>query len=442
MAHERVNAFYRGVLESFGFDVTEDGFIKINLPPHTVPLTVKDYPLVLPSTENLRNPLKKTIFHPLREDMIGGESEVLQEIRKAVSLRINLLVTNIGTDLLNAAAASDVQKRIVADQSSLITSLGDVDQDIVKKFVQLSLAGAKKDPSKSFVGMYGKRAPIINGKNYKRGCIVFFPIYADLVNGDDKIFGVKITAKQREAFLRLYQFLFPSVEDQDHYSAGSNSKIAPFFESFIRSALLLLESLSSIVSVFGNLTETRVDLKNTEWIDEIPKLESMLKDILMIPVTGGITEETQEGDPAPAVATAVPMPAARVPFSNSNQVQQYPGTTMPQAPMGHAPMPPVNAVPPAGPPISGLGALINRNPQMAQAMHQNQIGYQSGPVVGGRPPPTWAMPGSPTSPSVGLAPMQNMQGPQSSYYPMNTQPMGTTAQLDAMLFNNNQGPPF
>ena len=425
--HEKINRFYRGLLESLGFDVTEDGFIKINLPPHTVPITVKDYPLVLPTDEHLRNPSKKTIFHPLREDIVGGESEVLQEIRKAVSLRINLLVTNIGTDLLNAAASTDLQKRIKADQSNLITSLGEVDADVVKKFVQVSLAAARKDPSKSYVGMYGKRAPFIDGKSYKRGCIVFFPIYSDLVDGADKIFGAKITAKQREALIRLHEFLFQGISHQDQYSRGSNSKIAPFFESFVHSAMGLLEALGSVASLFRNLTDTQIDLKDTDWYSDLSNLDAMTKDILMIPGAGGLTPQVSQDEQQSQLST--------------NALAPVP---VPSLPMANTVLPPVNAVPaPVQQGISSLGQLINRNPAMAQSMYNAQMGMMSPMMNQGRPPPSWLNPNSPMSPAVGVVQQPGMgyQNPGRGYQVIPMQQGTTVAQLNNMIFGN-AGPPF
>lgn len=385
---EKVLDLYTSILTNLGFDITPDGVIKTIIGEDKSQFLVDGKPCLMPTFANLRKPDNKEFFHPLREDMVGGESKLITAMRRFIVLRANVILSSIALDLFNIAASPTLQKALTAEQSGLTTGIGEVDEGSVKKLMTIVAAMAKQDPYKSFVSMYSRRGGSIDGKNYKRICVVSFPLYDELLKDEPKVFGVKVSEKNRAAILSLLRFMFPGIEDDDMYSSGSNSKVAPFFDSLINSTLKIYSSINDLLDVYGSRIDS-IDIPRGDfsWVADFEKIDKMTKDILMIPQQGETEIER------PQVAPPVPQPAQQ--------------SVLPQAPSAMMPYQQVVATPTPIPGQSALGSLISRNPQTAMAMSHANMPYMPGvaPMSNMRTPPTWAMPGGPMSPGVPAQPM-------------------------------------
>ena len=383
---ETIIDFYDSMLTSLGFEITTNGSIKSVILDDKVQLIAGGDPVVMPTFRNLRTPQNKVFFHPLREDMSGGESKTLEAFRKASAVRLNMIYTSIAIDLINVAASPTLQKTLTSEQSDLITGLGEVDEKSVKKVVQICAAMAKKDPFKSFISMYSRRGASIDGKSYKRACIVTFPLYEEILKDEDKVFGINTTTKQRDIFLKLLRFMFPGIDEVDMYSSGSNSKIAPFFDSLISSLIKLYGASNDLLDRYGSRIEwaDRYKCDFSSWYPQMENLEGMMKDILSIPSQGG---QIQEQETAP-VPVQQPMPA--VPVLQNSGMMQNPA------------IPPMMPAQVPQPTTTSLSSLISRNPQTLALAYGGSGIFTPAAMTNMRSAPTWSIPGTPMSPASGV----------------------------------------
>jgi hypothetical protein len=400
---EKVISLYDSMLTSLGFEITTDGFIKSVIGDDKTQMVADGKPMVMPTFSNLRNPTNKTIFHPLREDMVGGESKIIESLRKAIAVRVNVIFTSIALDLMNVAASPTLQKGLSAEQSDLITGLGEVDESTVKKLAHLCAAMAKKDPFRSFISMYGRRGGVVDGKKYKRVCIVTFPFYEELLKDEERVFGTKVSVKQRDAMLRMLRFIFPGIEDDDIYSSGSNSKVAPFFDSLIQSTMKLYSTINDLLDNYGSRIDGADRYRGDfSWYQDFEEIDNMTKDILSIPAHGGPVQE----QPEEPLQQAHPVPV---------QPQVQAATYQQPTPM----IQPVQQPQPV-PGRSSLGELLSRNPTTAAAAMGGMPGmgypggYQGMQMAPIRSAPSWSVPGTPMSPASGMVDPWGRPVPMSS----------------------------
>lgn len=375
---DRVISLYRNMLTSLGFKISTNDVIKIAMNGEEVQLVSDGKPIVLPTYNNLKSPSNKLFFHPLREDIAGGEPKVLETLRKAMSVRFNIIFSSLAIDILSLLASPTLRNKIKSEQSDMAIAIGEVEETVVKKITQLTVAMAKKDPHKSFISMYNRRGAMVDGKTYKRACFVSFPLYTELLKDEDKVFGVKVTNTQKETFLKLLRFMFPGIEDDDMYSTGSNSKIAPFFDAFMKTVVKLQDTINNILEIYGNILNTSPEYKAdiSSWYSEFENMDNLHKDIMLIPTSDTVKEETGE-QPVIQQQNQIPTPQPQ---------QQRPIPVQHTQPAQHR---------------SSLSELLSRNPQTAA------MAYAPPPMMMNmntniRQPPSWATPGTPMSPASGV----------------------------------------
>ncbi|WP_207839050.1 hypothetical protein, partial [Pseudomonas sp. 43(2021)] len=121
---------------------------------------------------------------------------------------------------------------------------------------------------KLFISGWLRKGGMIKGRTYARGCIVSFPFYNKMVDSDfldNKPKGVRNA--DPEAFRKLLKFIFPNLETPEEYYAGSDSRVAPFFEAFLKSSLRIANDLQTVMDNFQeHLVNASEFSFNGEWI--------------------------------------------------------------------------------------------------------------------------------------------------------------------------------
>lgn len=280
---------YKSILRFSGLEADTDGFVSTVLGDKREPALVNGKRLVLPTDNHLRgNDGQKMVFHPLSENILRGESEVITKLTEVINIRLNFTFGIVAQSLLNLVDSPDLHKRLNSSQLALLIAIKEVDNTTLTNFINVMLAGIKSQPTKVFTNIFLNRGGSLNEKRYSRVGVVSFPMWKELQNNAETLFGVKIRVKDRETFKQLYKFVFPSLVTGTEYSRGSDSNTAPFLAVLMNSAMGLASCLNDLLVNYREFIEDADKLMfDGDWTEAFENLEEMVPAIRRIPVQAG-----------------------------------------------------------------------------------------------------------------------------------------------------------
>lgn len=303
---------YKSVLEAGGLVVDPDGFVSVNNEllglKGNAPLLVSGKRLVMPTAFHQADPNKenKILFHPLSENILRGESEVLSKFRTVLAIKLNYSFASVMASLLDTAASVEMHKRLSPDQSEMLSVAKDADETMQGAFTQLCLKSMANDTESTFVKFYLKRAGVVHGKKYSRASIISFPFYEELKKDQETYYGVKLRKKDRSTFLALMEYIIPNIDKPEAYNRGSDSEIAPFFDALMKGYMGIASKINDVVELFKDTMEGAEHLiSNSDWVEVFDNLSCMIAEIRKIPMQAGNEGEVKrtEVQPPQAVAT-------------------------------------------------------------------------------------------------------------------------------------------
>lgn len=346
---------YRSVLKAAHLVCDEEGFIKKIQGKKKEPWLIGGKSVVLPTDEHLKSGSDATVvFHPLFEYLTRGESEVVLEYRRTVTERLHLSFLALATQLLTIAGSQQQHAQLTPEQSEFLSFVPEADAKMLENFEALTNAMPLGQNQKSFVSMYLKRGGSLEGKTAHRMAVVTFPLYKQLVeDGQNReaemtarknkpkpkdgtkapkldpvpnsTYGVDLRQVDREAFIKLFEYMLPNLQTPDSYSAISNSNIAPSMDALMHAVQNLAGPLNDLVDRFKNrLSEPAQIILRVEdgWVPDFVNLAPLQVEIRMIPMQAGNDGATVPGKvtnsveaeahgnleaPAPVMGTPVPM---------------------------------------------------------------------------------------------------------------------------------------
>ena len=399
----KLNEVYSSILAFAGLEADADGYISTIVANNREPAVMGGLRLVLPMDQHLRNPnpKEKVIFHPLSENILRGESEVITKLRDVLNIRLNYTFGIVGNALLNLAASPEEHHKLTPDQTELLIALKDVDDITTRHFASIILEGIKNQANKMFMNIYLKRGGSIGEKRYSRAGILTFSLYEDLLKDGGEIYGVKLRVKDRDALKKLYEFMLPGIEtDTTCYNRGSDSTIAPYLDALMKTAMAIASRFNDIFDQYGKFIEFSDSLVfNGDWVETFENLNVMTSELRRVPAqlgnegTVASTEPAQQPQPQQQPMLPVLVPQVQtIPMPQQQQI--YPSTT----PQYMTPMAP--AIPPIRQTTRGLDwqSIVQHNPQVGmsgnelgghfqqqQYIAQNQ--FQPAAFAQGMPPP-------------------------------------------------------
>lgn len=352
-------------------------------------------------------------FHPLCENAIHGESEVLRTLLRLVSLRVTSVALSLLQQLVIIAADRDSHSKLTSKQHVILTPLANVTEktpDILGKILdKLTLTGDNR-----FLSLYMKPRGVWRDAEWNRVCTVTFPLYQKLTETEElAVYGVKIPSKKEKAnIVNAIQYLFPQCQEMGQYSHGSNNLTAPQFHALIMTYVTLAHQLNKTTALFKKHLDTpEVLMIDVSWAEQLDNLSKWRE---VYPSMPGNTGDTATAKPAPTFkAGAMGNEVSTVPLAPiggaQNQIATKPTDLTPVTtfagfninpnPLGNlgAPIVPVT---PAGYPIAGNG---NTSPTRTA---DGKVIFQAAPPqamggFGGYPAapsiPGWNPPGSMTT---------------------------------------------
>lgn len=184
-------------------------------------------------------------FHPLSENIIRGESEVLKCIRNMVRWRINATALTV-MEVITELATAETHTKMSAQQQVVLKIFANATSKIDKDIKNVLDRYLNK-----IIGIYLKRKHTIDGETYRRVASVTFPLRGMITKGSKMVGEFEMSSlKNADVLAGLLDYVFPNSDDPILWSAGSNSNVAPYYESLLLVYCHVAERLNKIIKLF------------------------------------------------------------------------------------------------------------------------------------------------------------------------------------------------
>jgi hypothetical protein len=281
---------YEHILKFAGVTANEEGYASIDLYDQLEPWLINGKRVVLPTQNHLRQPEPelKIIFHPLVENIMRGESEIIEKLRKQINIRLNSAIGIVAQTLINVIASAEFHSSLKPEQTELLIAVKDADETTLKNFINALINGMKKYPDRLFVNIYLNKGGKVHEKRYFRAGIVTWPFYKDLKSEKQEIISTKLRIKDKKAFIELFEFMFPLIQEPEQYNYGSNSNTAPYLEALMKSAANIASRINMLVELFSTYIEDPNAITfESDWLTDFENLDALLPEIRKIPLQAG-----------------------------------------------------------------------------------------------------------------------------------------------------------
>lgn len=311
---------YKSILKAAHLLADEEGLISRFKYGKKEPFFVGEERLVLNTPEQLKVAGAGTVvFHPLFEYLTRGESPVMAEYRRVVTERLHDSFLAMAYKLIEIAASQQQHALLTPEQSEFLSYLPEADGTMLENFEKLVSAMPEGQNQKAFVSMFLRRGGKLEDKTHHRVAIVTFPLYKQLVkDGEEReaemarrkdikkdekkdekkaplpkvpneTYGVELRGKDRESFIKLFEYMLPNIAVPDAYSSASNSTIAPSMDAVMHSVEKLAGPLNDLVNRFENRLEGAAALLSVEdaWVPEFVNLAALQLEIRKTPMQAG-----------------------------------------------------------------------------------------------------------------------------------------------------------
>ena len=291
--------FYKDVLVALTATVNEQGEV---LRPDGTPFEVLKKKLVLPTRDRLKENDWSTTqpFHPMCEDAVMGQSEVIHWIAKTMKAAMVISISHIMAVCLEAAIKPELQEQ--AKDPKLVEILGNCKGT---KPATVSTLQAWMNLRKKFAGdvellnIALNRGGVINGEKHHRVCKVHFPLLDDTDN-DGLLCGVKMSKNDKQVIQNLLRYVLDGVT----LVYGSNDSV-PYFHSLMSVYASFLKRQNFFAKVLKRISDLKpVDL---DWVVELNDLRQFLNKIPRLAGNEGNPSRTKKQE------VSVANPAAEIP---------------------------------------------------------------------------------------------------------------------------------
>lgn len=396
----KIIEFYKSVLSAGNMIADDQDRISIQFDGQSLPATVSGKRMVLPTKAHMSDEGKEEVvlFHPLKENILSGESPLMAKYRQSVNVRTNYAIQNLTAQLILMGISPGLHSKLPPEQLDFIKLFKDADERTFDVWGNLRKAMPLGNVDKCFVRIYMKSKANIRGRVHRRGAIVSFPFYEELIQAIAKnekvVWGVRVDRKKDMQFFKaLFEHMFPGIGEEGSYSRGSVSDLAPTLDAMLRGVAAVAECINGFVADFSGVLDDIKELAiDASWMESLDNLEQFSAELRLIPMQAG-------NDAAVETKTVEPP-------------QHLNGWTPPQLRQVQQPTPVSNE-----PQRTSSGKLdfssLSRNlmPQQAPVYSQQGFGQQGyGQPWGAPPPPRSGPPSWDRAGGFGAAPTMAQAG--------------------------------
>lgn len=413
MSTTKLTDVYKQVLACAGMVVDDEGFISVKSKDGPKPALIDGKRLVMPYVNQLRSGDTDTriIFHPLRENIMKGESEVITKLRTMINIKLNYTFGAIALQLLNLTSSPADQGKLNPFQSEMLSEIGPVGSNISVKFTSILMHAIKQHADRGFINIFLRKGGSVKGVKYSRVGAVTFPFMEELAKEQASYYGTELSKKDKLALQNLMKYMFPDIDKPEAYYKGSSNEVAPFMDCLMNSIYGVAGRLNDLLELFSGIIVGGEDLiMEADWVETFKgDLSELLTQIREIPLQATTDGRSNTNEMPKVVAPAMPLQQALQQPVNTYQHPQHVPQQQYIAPQQI----------PQGPVVTAngvdLNSIIRSNPALAGYNGAGNMPQYMQPP----PPPVpqhlqqWAMYGQPPPPQ-----QYGMQ-PQQGYYPQN-----------------------
>ena len=341
---ERINEFYKDILNVLGLEVDSKGGIFIKSGKANLPLTVNGLPMVLPTEENIKNiidvsgnkpELRYFLFNPAYEDPIRKNTS-LQKLREIIYRRLENKIVALMETVSLIGLDNDIKSSGMEEFIELVLRFKNravkklFDEGVVDSIRNIyNISKKSTNPKLNIMHIFLNKGGKIGDERYNRIGNAAFPIYERLINDfnvkKDTIEGIKIRNKDKGVIISAYEFIIKDTNDLTNgILIGSKNKIAPGLHTL----LILMDILSNKIN--DTLDSIKEDVDDDTYnaikmnkpkigINELDDFLTELKeDIEYIPSEKDLEALMKQG------ATTVPTVSYKEPVRNNVQSHNAP----------------------------------------------------------------------------------------------------------------------
>lgn len=285
MSDKIIQDLYRPILENCDLIFDEQGFISIKVDTVTLPFVIEDKRWVLPLKKRLESDSENvTIFNPLKESIDqDGSAKVLSRLRIAYISKLNREFNTLIRALLTITSSEAIHPTLVDEQRDILIACANCTSKTIEAYNKLMEAMQGNYTDKCIVSVFLKRGALIGETTFHRGAIVSWPLYTALKADDEKVFGIKITKKERENLITLMKYIVPGIDNPMQYSHGSLHKHCPFLDALLTSVALIQDVIDTQVQRYPTFLEDSCFKFNRDYEKSIASVEQHLAYIRLLP---------------------------------------------------------------------------------------------------------------------------------------------------------------
>lgn len=316
---------YEIVLNGAWMQTNAEGMIEFIHGDTTMPVSIDGRFVIMPTREQLKNTAwgNRIGFHPLREAYDKPVSDILSALRDQYVSRLNATIAYFISAAIKLAHAQPDHKNLSPEQGQILNPLSSVTKASVGMIEALLKSTAARNDAMQFINIHIRRGGQIGNTTYGRAGLVQFPIYNELkTSKDGTVNGVKISNKDRDMLISLFEYMLPSLVDSpEAFSVGIDARVAPFMEALMRCVIAVMDELEKVfnpmVDVFKGGSLLTFPPDRHRWI-EIFDNKDLAYDLAMsIP---SMNESGSRGPDEIEKPKAKEEPAKVAPVSRSREV--------------------------------------------------------------------------------------------------------------------------
>ncbi len=280
---QRLIEYYSNFILSLDCIIDDNGFISFRpnpaYPPE--PITILGGKrLAIPTDFVMQHLYEGNIvpFHPLSEVIVMGQSTVIQTTRQIVNAS---LTQKILSTMLGICTGISKQVTMSAKQTDFVKNLEKVDEKTVKALIKLIDVIDPESPNR-LINVFLKHGGILHDVQYKRICTVNFPLYQELLEAEDTVYGVKMRKQDVRILRTLLETIFPNIDTPNYYSYGTDTLVCPYFITLLGGFKNVVTELNRVSYKFKKIIEEytgTIPHVNVDFIDEIGD-GTIFKDII------------------------------------------------------------------------------------------------------------------------------------------------------------------
>lgn len=324
---EKLEKFYGDVLRYFGAEADSSGVIRsidTDSSGNTAPIVLNESSkgLLMPSPAGMKmyDAQKYVVFHPLREYIDRGESEVVKKLRTFISLRINIALFALMSGLVSVAASPRKHQQLTPEQREMILGLPDLKPDSVEALIKV-FGKLMETSTTPFVSIFLKKAGKYKGQIHARVGVTNLVFREKL-----EAAGLKTLRKaDAEAFPAILEYIFQGyVDDAEAYNSFSDSKDFPWFDCLLKTSYVITSRINEVIDLFAeHLPEEVLEVRfHHDWVETLDNIGTLSKEISLIPVQKGNEGEIEVKAEAKAPPPR-PVPEQRR-YRESDRDRRYP----------------------------------------------------------------------------------------------------------------------